>query len=196
MTEPIPAFPALSGLREIAAQVGADTEFSRNVGFLERAIHENSPTAFDFARSLLEMTCKTILRDRGEEPNERSDAPELFRTTLKAVRLLPDGADNGPHEGLTQTIRGLQQSVQGLSELRNRAGSASHGRDAYSRSLDAVHIRLAAHAADVIIHFLACRPGRPASRLHVGRASSTIILTSFGRSQYSTMCSRQADLFN
>ena len=43
---------------------------------------------------------------------------------------------------------------QGLCELRNNYGMASHGRDAFSARLDIRQATLAAHAADTIVSFL------------------------------------------
>ena len=49
---------------------------------------------------------------------------------------------------------GLQTAIQGICELRNTQGFASHGKDAYTLQLDIVQAQLAARAADAIVNFL------------------------------------------
>ena len=55
---------------------------------------------------------------------------------------------------MEKTLRGMLQTIQGLCELRNNYGMASHGRDAFSARLDIRQATLAAHAADTIVSFL------------------------------------------
>ncbi|MEY2473755.1 MAG: hypothetical protein QOK28_3084, partial [Actinomycetota bacterium] len=50
--------------------------------------------------------------------------------------------------------RGLLQTIQGLCELRNGFGMASHGRDTFSARLELRQALLAAQAADTIVAFL------------------------------------------
>ena len=49
---------------------------------------------------------------------------------------------------------GCSSTVQGLCELRNGYGLASHGRDGFSARLDLRQATLAAQAADTIVSFL------------------------------------------
>jgi hypothetical protein len=55
---------------------------------------------------------------------------------------------------VAKTIRGLLQTIQGLCELRNGYGMASHGRDGFAARLDLRQATLAAQAADTIVSFL------------------------------------------
>ena len=69
------------------------------------------------------------------------------------------------------TIRGMLQTLQGLCELRNDYGMASHGRDAFSARLDLRQATLAAQAADTIVSFLYrihrdARRQTPGARVH------------------------------
>ena len=57
-------------------------------------------------------------------------------------------------DSVEKTIRGLLQTIQGLCELRNSYGMASHGRDGFSARLDLRQATLAAQAADTIVSFL------------------------------------------
>ena len=52
------------------------------------------------------------------------------------------------------TVRGLLQTIQGLCELRNSFGMASHGRDIAAARLGQRQATLAAQAADTIASFL------------------------------------------
>ncbi|MCD6344319.1 MAG: abortive infection family protein, partial [Anaerolineae bacterium] len=119
------------------------------------AVTEASPTAFDLSKALVESTIKTILTDRGVVYGTW-DFPKLFKEVLKVLELCPDDYEDHRKatEGLKRILRGLQQVVQGMSELRNIGGFASHGPDGYYRSLDLVHAQLSARAADAIVHFL------------------------------------------
>jgi hypothetical protein len=44
--------------------------------------------------------------------------------------------------------------IQGLCELRNQAGIASHGHDAFDEPMEPVQALLAARAADALVHYL------------------------------------------
>jgi len=48
----------------------------------------------------------------------------------------------------------MLQTIQGLCELRNQYGLASHGRDAHAARMDLRQATLAAQAADTIVSFL------------------------------------------
>ncbi len=146
----------MHGAREILDIAGTPPVLVELVEELERAVNKGSPRAFDLAKSLVDSVCQTILNDRAAAANGQLDTPQLFRNTLQNLQLLPaDHPDSrAVHEGLTRTVRGLQQSVQGLCELRNREGITSHGPDAYTLSLEPIQILLAARAADTIVHFI------------------------------------------
>jgi hypothetical protein len=80
----------------------------------------------------------------------------LLKETTNRLALLPR---NHPHpakarDSVEKTIRGLLQTIQGLCELRNGYGMASHGRDGFSARLDLRQATLAAQAADTIVSFL------------------------------------------
>lgn len=144
----------MHGAREVLAAEAA--HFERQIVALERAVIENPGLAFDLAKTLVESACKTIMRDRGHQCDDGWELPRLLRETLAKLRLVPDGYENEVSviESLRKTVGGLQTTIQGLCELRNTQGFASHGRDAYSAQLDIVQAQLAARAADVVVNFL------------------------------------------
>jgi hypothetical protein len=152
MAEPF----SLSGTREVIE--GYDPPRTRQlIEELERAVDEDSPFVTEASKALVESICKTILNDRGIEFDDRGwDMPQLFRETLIQLRLFPDGypEPGRAQDGLTKVIRGLQQVVQGLSEIRNLDNFIAHGIDGYEVGFDRIQRVLAARAADTIVYFL------------------------------------------
>ena len=57
-------------------------------------------------------------------------------------------------KSLVQTLNGLHTAVQGICELRNQCGFASHGSDNPRPAMESVQALLAAAAADAIVGFL------------------------------------------
>lgn len=55
---------------------------------------------------------------------------------------------------LVQTLNGLHTAVQGICELRNTCGFASHGSDSTRPMLESIQALLAAETADAIVGFL------------------------------------------
>ena len=79
-----------------------------------------------------------------------------MKETANLLALLPRNhpASAKGRESLKKTIQGLLQTIQGLCELRNSYGMASHGRDGFSARLGLRQATLAAQAADTIVSFL------------------------------------------
>lgn len=123
---------------------------------IENALENVPDFAFDLSKTLVESVCKTVLADIGHPADPNWDAPRLMRETTNRLTLLPRGHPD-PVKGrdsVEKTIRGLLQTIQGLCELRNGYGMASHGRDGFSARLDVRQATLAAQAADTIVSFL------------------------------------------
>ena len=144
----------MAGAREVLATDAVYLE--QQVIAIEKAVGENPGLSFDLAKTLIESACKTILNDRGHECDSTWDLPRLLRETLGKLQLVPDGLDDASDvaASLRKTIGGLQTAIQGICELRNTQGFASHGKDAYTEQLDVVQAQLVARAADVIVNFL------------------------------------------
>jgi hypothetical protein len=134
------------GLVHIEAQVKA----------IEGAVNENPSLAFDLARDLIESVCRTILTERAIafEPND--DLPKLFKTATNALPFLPlsESDKTDVRKSLAQTLNGLHTAVQGVCELRNACGFASHGSDSPRPVLETIQATLAAETADAIVGFL------------------------------------------
>lgn len=145
----------LSGTRQVIAGYDPPNVITL-ADELERAVGEGSPTASDLSKALVECVCKTILTDRDVEIETNWDFPRLFGKTLECLRMFPNGyaEPRRAQEGLMRLVRGLQQAVQGLSELRNLDGLASHAPDGYEAGFERIQLELSARAADTIVHFL------------------------------------------
>lgn len=123
---------------------------------IESALASVPDFAFDLSKTLVESVCKTVLADIGQPADPNWDAPRLLKETTGRLALLPRGHPNPAkaRDSVEKTIRGLLQTIQGLCELRNGYGLASHGRDGLSARLDIRQATLAAQAADTIVSFL------------------------------------------
>lgn len=146
----------MSGCRSaILAGPGLES-IEQQVRAIEQAIESVPDFAFDLSKTLVEQVCKTVLADIGQPGNPNWDGPQLLRETLNRLSLLPRGHPGGAsaRECVEKTIRGMLQTIQGLCELRNQYGLASHGRDAHAARMDLRQATLAAQAADTIVSFL------------------------------------------
>jgi hypothetical protein len=135
-----------SGLIHIEEQVNG----------IELAVSENPGLAFDLAKTVIESACRTILTERniGFDPDD--DLPKLFKTVTTTLPFLPAAATGSVEvrRSLAQTLSGLRIAVQGVCELRNSCGYASHGSDSARPPMEMVQAILAAETADAIVGFL------------------------------------------
>jgi Abortive infection C-terminus len=145
---------AMHGAR--AAMALGLSHIEEQVKAIERAVVENPGLAFDLAKSLIESACRTILTERGAAFDPGDDLPRLFRTATQQLPFLPTAASGEAEarESLVRTLSGLNTAVQGVCELRNACGFASHGSDSLRPAMESVQALLAASAADAIIGFL------------------------------------------
>lgn len=135
-----------SGLPHIQEQVSA----------IEDAVVENPGLAFDLAKTLIESVCRTILDERAIAYSEEDDLPRLFRAASQFLPFLPVTASGEAEarESLRRTLSGMSTAIQGVCELRNHCGFASHGSGNPRPAMESVHALLAAQAADTIIGFV------------------------------------------
>jgi len=165
MAEVTAAAPfVMHGAREVL-EAGA-VHIEQQIVAIEQAVDANPGLAFDLAKSLVESTCKIVLADRGCACDEGWDLPKLLKETLGRLRLIPEcvDGDQAVSVSLRKTVGGLQTVIQGICELRNTHGFASHGRDASFQQLESVQALLVARSADTVVSFL--------FRVHRGYAAS------------------------
>jgi hypothetical protein len=135
-----------SGLAHIEEQVKG----------IEQAVVENPSLAFDLAKTLIESTCRAVLVERSVGYAAADDLPKLFKSATQNLPFLPATASAAAEvrRSLQQTLAGLSTAIQGICELRNQCGFASHGSGGPRPVMEAVQALLAAEAADAIVGFL------------------------------------------
>jgi hypothetical protein len=128
----------------------------QQVRSIEHAVNDNPGLAFDLAKTLVESTCRTILGERNITYAETDDLPRLFKLAATYLPLLPAAAsgESQARASLSKTLSGLNTAIQGLCELRNQYGFASHGAGHARPTMESAQARLAAQAADTIVGFL------------------------------------------
>jgi hypothetical protein len=123
---------------------------------IESAVIANPGLAFDLAKTLIESACRTILTERSVTFDPTDDLPKLFKIATNHLPFLPASVSGQAdvRKSLAQTLSGLHTAVQGVCELRNMCGFASHGADGPRPVLETVQALLAAETADTIVGFL------------------------------------------
>lgn len=149
----VPSF-VMHGAR--AAMAGGLTHIEEQTKGIERAVIENPGLAFDLAKTVVESACRTILAERKIPFGPEDDLPRLYKTVTTKLPLLPLAASGEAEarKSLVQTLNGLHTALQGVCELRNAYGFASHGTGGSRPLMESVQALLAAQAADAIVGFL------------------------------------------
>jgi Abortive infection C-terminus len=108
--------------------------------------------AFDLAKTVVESACRTILAERKIAFGFDDDLPRLFKSVTAHLPILPvaASAEIEARKSLAQTLNGLHTALQGVCELRNTYGFASHGTAGPRAPMESVQALLAAQAADAI----------------------------------------------
>lgn len=144
----------MHGAREAIA--GGMLHIEEQVKAIELAVVENAGLTFDLARTLVESTCRSILTEKGIPFEKTDELPKLFKLVSAALPFLPPTYSNeaAVRKSLAMTLGGLHTALQGVCELRNDCGFASHGKDGPRPVLEVMQAILAAQAADAIVGFL------------------------------------------
>ena len=144
----------MRGARE--AMAGGFAHIEEQVKGIEWAVAENPCLAFDLSKTLIESICRTILTERDINFSRKDDLLRLFHKVKQHLPFLPPDASHVVEirRSLDQTLNGLHAAIQGICELRNKCGYASHGSSEPQPSIESVQAFLAAEAADTIVGFL------------------------------------------
>jgi hypothetical protein len=139
-----------------AAVAGGLVHIEEQVKALELAVIENAGLAFDLAKTLIESTCKTVITERGSTFDKQDQVPKLWKSACRLVPFLPPEIANEAEarKKLEQTLNGLHTAVEGVCQLRNAYGFASHGSDGPRPPMEVLQALLVAQAADAVIGFL------------------------------------------
>ena len=147
----------LPACRELLDSHPESLRIREQVEALEEAMPDRPGVVVSFCRTIIETTCKTILTDRRVAVDSAWEAPKLVSEALRYVNLGPrddGGVDAKLRSGAESLVRGLNQIVQGIVEIRNAHGSAAHGADAYSPLLDSRYAEIVARATDSVVGLL------------------------------------------
>jgi hypothetical protein len=144
----------MHGARDAIA--GGLVHIEQQVKGIELAVVDNPGLAFDLAKTLVESVCRAVLTERSIAHSEDDDLPKLFKAASQSLPFLPVGASGEAEirKSLAQTLSGLHTAIQGICELRNQCGFASHGAGFPRPVMESVQALLASGAADAIVGFL------------------------------------------
>lgn len=122
---------------------------------LSRLDPSDPPLAISAAKSLIEATCKHVLKALGTPYEEKSDIPALVKSVQKALKAHPDtvAPTARGRETIVRVLSNLSQVAVGIAELRNEYGT-DHGRTRPSGGLGPRHAHLAAGVAHTYCYFL------------------------------------------
>lgn len=123
---------------------------------LQRALADDNDACIDSAKAIVEVVCRLILDelDNPSAPARPAEAlPDFGVWMASAVRVLKIG-DDPRDRSFQKLVSQHHKLTSALGTLRNDAGSASHGRQAFLNRLSAHHRRAAVLAADAIVTFL------------------------------------------
>ncbi len=155
MTAEVPTVRfVMHGARD--AMAGGIAHIEEQVKGIEQAVIENPSLAFDLAKTLIESVCRTVLGERKVSYAATDDLPKLFKSASQNLPYLPSTASDAAdaRKSLRKTLNGLGTTIQGICELRNQCGFASHGSESSRPAMEGVQALLAAGAADAIVGFL------------------------------------------
>ena len=143
--------------RQVAEMAAGAIHIKTQIEAIERYVEESPSLVFDLSKSLIDTVCKTILEDRGKKlPSKTPDSPQLFKETLKALKLHHDDVDKTKKtdKNLKKIASGLQATFNAICELRNSHGLVGHGQDGYAPVMENTQAQFVASAADSIVHIL------------------------------------------
>ncbi|WP_019571481.1 abortive infection family protein [Thioalkalivibrio sp. ALMg3] len=152
----VPEFQ-LAACRELLDAHPESLRIREQVEALEEAMPDRPGMVVSFCRTIIETTCKTILTDRGMPVDAGWEAPKLVAEAMKYLNLGPseDGSvDTKLRNGAESLVRGVNQLISGVVEIRNAHGSAAHGADAYEPLLDSRYAEILARSTDAVVGLL------------------------------------------
>ncbi len=154
MATPAPEPFVMHGAR--AAMTAGLTHIGEQIEGIEQAVVDNPALAFDLAKVLIETICKVVLDGLPVSYKEDDDLPKLFNSVKQHLSFLPATASTASkvRKSIEKTLNGLSTAIQGVCELRNQCGFASHGSGCPRPAMEGVQALLAAKTADAIVGFL------------------------------------------
>ena len=143
------------GIREACSHWRDAPMLQQTFEELERALAEDNDACIDSAKAIVEVVCQIILQelDSPSNPVRPVEALPTFGAWMSAaVRALKLG--DVRHNGFQKLVSQHRKLTDALGDLRNDAGTASHGREGFLQRLSVHHRRAAVLSADAIVTFL------------------------------------------
>lgn len=95
------------------------------------AVHTNTDLALGTAKELIEITCKSILKEKSIDIDPDWDLSKLFKETIKGLSFIDLQEIDNPElaaRSVKQLLSGCNTIIQGVAELRNAYGTG-HGKE-------------------------------------------------------------------
>lgn len=86
--------------------------------------YEDPEAAITSARTLIESVCKHILDEVGEQYDDKTELPKLYKDAAKQLNMAPE---QHQEEIFKQILGGCSSVIQGLGSIRNKLSDA-HGK--------------------------------------------------------------------
>jgi hypothetical protein len=136
---------------------------AQQVRRLQESSDKDTELAIGTAKEFLETVCKTIHVARTGSVPKNDDLPNLVRSTIKILPVVPLGIEDQAQSEKTITVllNNLGSIGQQLAEMRNQFGTG-HGRSSGHIGLQKRHARLAIGAVATLAGFLyECHEAEP-----------------------------------
>lgn len=122
---------------------------------LEREFVDDSDACIDAAKAMVECACRVIVENLDDptspvKPVEEN--PPFAKWVSAAVRVLE--LSEIRDDAFKKLISQHHKLTETLENLRNKAGTVSHGKDGFISALSKYHRRASLLAADAIVTFL------------------------------------------
>lgn len=143
------------GIREACNHWRDAPMLQQNLEALEQTLDQNNDACIDCAKSMVEVVCRVIVESfhTPQTPlKPEKETPSLSDWLSAAVRALKLGDIRD--DKFKKLVSSHHKLAGALNDLRNQAGTASHGKDPYLERLAIHHRRSAVLAADAIVAFL------------------------------------------
>jgi len=135
-----------------------NTEYvNSKINMMTVAINKDTDLAIGTAKELLEITCKSILKQKGIEIDSKWTLPQLLKTTTNCLDFSPKEVEEPEkaEKGIRQILGGVSSIVQGISEIRNSYGTG-HGKDSDFKGLEIKFAKLLVGlVSEIAIFYLA-----------------------------------------
>lgn len=143
------------GIREVCSHWRDAPMLQQNLEALEQTLAQENDACIDCAKAIVEVVCQVIVESFHTPLTPLKpvqETPSLSDWLSAAVRALKLGDIRD--EKFKKLVSSHHKLAEALNDLRNKAGSASHGKDPYLERLAVHHRRSAVLAADAIVAFL------------------------------------------